>query len=156
MMLRLSFRHYIAVSILLAVAASAQAQRNGTPAEAKQMVQEALVHIKEVGLAAAVVDFNEPVGRWHRKEIYIFCYKMDGTCMCMGANKSLVGENLKDFKNQDGRRPVGLMLDMVNSKGEGWVDYQWLHPQTKRPQEKHAYVIKIPGYDGLIGAGVYR
>ena len=41
-------------------------------------------------------------------------------------------------------------------KGKGWVDYEWAHPQTKKVESKSTYAVKLPGYDGWVGVGIYR
>lgn len=131
------------------------AEERGTPPDAKQMVQDALAHIKEVGPEKAFQDFSTPGGKWHNKDIYLFCYKSDGTNVCHGANKALIGKNLIELKTADGQLLIKNLITIANTKGSGWIDYQWPHPETKKTEAKRAYVVKIPGYDGLVGAGCY-
>jgi len=140
--------------ILLAATAPAEEPR-GSSADAKKMVEQAVEHVKEVGAAKAFEDFSTPGGKWHNKDIYLFCYKMDGTNVCHGANKALIGKNLIDLKTADGQFLIKNLVDIAQAKGSGWIDYQWPHPLTKKTEAKRAYVMKIPGYDGLVGAGCY-
>lgn len=130
-------------------------EQRGSNADAKQMVEQAIEHIKDVGTAKAFEDFSTPGGKWHNKDIYLFCYKMDGTNVCHGANKALIGKNLIDLKTADGQFLIKNLADIAKTKGSGWIDYQWPHPLTKKTESKRAYVLKIPGYDGLVGAGCY-
>jgi signal transduction histidine kinase len=150
-------RHFLAIAItcILAVGTVLAQEQRGSNAEAKQMVQQAVDHIKDVGPAKAFEDFSTPGGKWHNKDIYLFCYKMDGTNVCHGANKALIGKNLFDLKTADGQFLIRGLIDIAQAKGSGWIDYQWPHPQTKKTESKRAYVMKIPGYDGLVGAGCY-
>lgn len=138
----------------ITASAFAQEQR-GSNADAKQMVEQALQHIKDVGATKAFEDFSTPGGKWHNKDIYLFCYKMDGSNVCHGANKALIGKNLIDLKTADGQFLIKNLVDIARTKGSGWIDYQWPHPQTKKTEAKRAYVMRIPGYDGLVGAGCY-
>ncbi len=131
------------------------AEERGTPADAKQMVQDALAHIKEVGPEKAFQDFSTPGGKWHNKDIYLFCYKFDGTNVCHGANKALIGKNLLDLKTADGQLLIANLIDIAKNKGTGWITYQWPHPITKKTETKKAYVARIPGTDALVGAGAY-
>jgi len=149
-------RWLLAVSLLIAMAGAARAQERGAPADAKQMVEEALVHIKQVGPTQAFQDFMVPGGKWHKKDIYLLCIDLDGTMTCSGANKAMVGKNLIDFKSADGQPLIKNLVDLAKTKGSGWVEYQWPHPQTGKMEAKRTYVAKIPGYDGLVGAGAYR
>lgn len=131
------------------------AEERGKPEDAKKMVDEAVAHIKAVGPAKAFEDFSTPGGKWHNRDIYLFCYKMDGTNVCHGANKALIGKNLIDLKTADGQFLIKNLVTIAQTKGSGWIDYQWPHPETKKTEAKKAYVVKIPGYDGLVGAGSY-
>jgi len=150
-LLRLS----IVVLCIFACVGKAVGQKSGTAAEAKQMVQDALAYIKDVGPEKAFQDFSTPGGKWHNKDIYLFCYKLDGTNVCHGANTALIGKNLIDMKTADGQLLIQNFVTLVTTKGSGWVDYEWPHPETKKTVPKRAFVTKIPGYDGMIGAGIY-
>jgi len=149
-------RWLLAVSFVMAMAGAARAQERGTPADAKQMVEDALAHIKQVGPAQAFEDFSTPGGKWHKKDIYLFCYDLQGTCTCQGANKPMIGKNLIDFKSADGQPFIRNIVDIAKTKGSGWIEYQWPHPQTNKMEAKRAYIAKIPGYDGLVGSGAYK
>jgi cytochrome c len=130
-------------------------EERGVPADAKKMVDEAIAHIKQVGPTKAFEDFSTPGGKWHYKDIYLFCYKTDGTNVCHGANKALIGKNLIELKTADGQLLIKNLINIAETKGSGWIDYQWPHPETKKTESKRAFVVKIPGYDGLVGAGSY-
>jgi cytochrome c len=143
------------IAVIFITGTALAEEPRGSNADAKQMVEQAIEHIKDVGTAKAFEDFSTPGGKWHNKDIYLFCYKMDGTNVCHGANKALIGKNLIDLKTADGQYLIKNLADIAKTKGSGWIDYQWPHPLTKKTESKRAYVIKIPGYDGLVGAGCY-
>ena len=149
-------RWLVAVVFVVAITGAARAQERGTEADAKQMVEEALAHIKQVGTARAFEDFDAPGEKWQKKDIYIFCFKLDGTCTCHAAKTALVGKNLLDIKTPEGESFIKNMADLARAKGSGWVEYHWPHPQTGKLEAKRAYIVKIPGYDGFIGAGAYK
>jgi len=143
---------------LLLVAGTALADERGNAAEAKQMVQDAIAFIHQVGPEKAFEDFNTPgSARWHKKDLYVFCYKMDGTNVAYGAlgGARIVGKNLIDLKSADGQPLIRNMIGIVRTSGSGWITYQWAHPETKKTETKRAYLTKIPGYEGLLGVGIY-
>jgi len=146
----------VAAFFVMAMALAARAQERGTPADAKQMVEDALVHIKQVGPAQAFQDFMVPGGKWHKKDIYLLCIDLRGNMTCSGANKALVGKNMLDFTSADGQPLIKNMVDIAKTKGSGWVEDQWPHPQTGKMEAKRTYIAKIPSYDGLVGAGAYK
>ena len=72
-----------------------------------------------------------------------------------GANDKLVGKNLIELKDPNGKPLIQELRDVAR-KGGGWVDYDWPHPQTKKIESKASYVRKLQNYDGFVGVGVYR
>jgi len=88
------------------------------------------------------------------RDLYPFVYKLDGTdCVAHGANPALVGKNLIDLKDQDGKFLI-RELSGVATKGSGWVDYKWPNPLTKLIEAKSSYVERMGDY--FVGVGVYR
>ena len=151
-------RWFLAVSfVILTTVGAMVADERGNANDVKLMVQDALSYIKEVGPDKAFDDFTNPgSARWHKKDIYVFCYKLDGTCVCQGGNKALVGKNLLDMKFPDGKPQIRNMAELAKNQGSGWLEYAWPHPQTKKVEGKRAWVNKIPGYDGFIVIGYYK
>lgn len=151
--------HTIAATVLALSATTTLAQERGSKADAQKMVDAALAHVKAVGAEKAFEDFSSPANaadQWHVKDVYLFCYSMSGKNTCHGANKALIGKDLGDLKTADGQPLIKNMASLVSSKGKGWIDYKWPHPQTKVVEDKSAYVAKIPGSDTFLGAGIYR
>jgi len=132
------------------------AQERGTRDEAKAMVDAAVAHVQKVGPEQAFKDFTDKTNaNWQKKDIYIFAYKMDGTSVAHGANDRLIGKNLIDLKDPNGKLLIQELRDAA-VKGGGWVEYDWPHPQTKKSEAKISYSKKLVNFDGFVGAGVYR
>lgn len=148
------FRHL--ALLMLASVSLAFAQERGTADEAKAMADNGLAHIKAVGPDKAFADFSEKEGKWHNKDLYIFAVKFDGTVVAQGANKALIGKNLMDLKDPDGKFFIKEMIELGKAKGNGWVDYSYTDPQTKKFAPKSSYVARVPGYDGILGVGIYK
>lgn len=135
---------------------SAFAQERGTRDEAKAMVDAAVAHVQKVGPEQAFKDFSDKSNtNWQKKDVYIFAYKTDGTSVAHGANDKLIGKNLIDLKDPNGKLLIQELRDAA-AKGGGWVEYDWPHPQTKKNEAKVSYSKKLVNYDGFVGAGVYR
>lgn len=148
----------IAISIVIAITLGAAfGQERGTTAEAQKMVQDAIVHVQKVGAAKAFEEFSAPGGKWHNKDLYVFCYTMTGTCVCQGDNKALIGKNLIDFQTADGQFIIRAQAQVAKSKGSGWTpEYKWVDSVTKKLATKRTYLSKIPGYDGFLGVGIFK
>jgi signal transduction histidine kinase len=135
--------------------ASAMAQ-NGTRDEAKAMVDAAVEHVKKVGPDKAFKDFTDKSNTaWQSKDLYVFAYTMEGVNVAHGANEKLIGKNLIDLKDPEGKLLIQALRDTAG-KGGGWVEYEWPHPQTKKIESKVSYVRKFTNYEGFVGVGVYR
>ena len=134
---------------------SAIAQERGSKDEAKAMVAAALAHIKKVGNDQAFKDFTADKATWNKKDLYVITQDAKGGVLAHGANEKLVGKNLIDVKDQNGKHFVRELID-TGMKGEGWVDYDWSHPVSKKVEGKSSYVKRIPGFDGIVLVGVYR
>ncbi|MDH4449883.1 MAG: cache domain-containing protein [Rhodoferax sp.] len=132
------------------------AQENGTRDEAKAMVDAAVEHVKKVGPEQAFKEFTDKENKtWHKKDLYVFAYGLDGLNLAHGANDRLVGKNLLDMKDPNGKFLIKDLRDAA-LKGGGWVEYDWPHPQSKKIESKISYARKLLGFDGFVGVGVYR
>jgi hypothetical protein len=134
----------------------AYAQERGTADQAKALVEKGITHIKAVGVEKAAQDFSNKDGKWHETDLYIFVQKFDGNTIAHGGNKGLVGKNMIGLKDANGQTFIRTMIDTAKNKGNGWVDYVWTNPQSKKVEPKSTYVVKIPDYEGLIGVGIYK
>jgi cytochrome c len=139
-----------------ALSTAAWANEFGTREEAKAMVDAAVEHVKKVGAEQAFKDFSDKSNKtWQKKDLYVFAYKTDGTNVAHGANERLIGKNLIDLKDPDGKPLIQLLRDTA-AKGGGWVDYEWPHPQTKKVESKTSFARRFANFDGFVGVGVYR
>ncbi len=137
-------------------AGGALAQERGTKEEAKAMVDAAVEHAKQVGPEQAFKDFTDKNNKdWHKKDLYVFAYTMEGVNVAHGANEKLIGKNLLEMKDPTGKPLIRELRDTA-AKGGGWVDYEWPHPETKKNESKASYVRKFANYEGFLGVGVYR
>jgi len=141
---------------LLGIASSGWAEERGTKDEAKALADRAAAYVAQVGPEKAFKDFNDKsAAQWRNKDLYVFAYNLKGDCLANGANSQLVGKNLIDMKDPEGKPIIREMIAAVGS-GSGAVDYNWPHPLTKKIEDKTSYVVKVPNYDGFVGVGAYR
>lgn len=141
-------------ALLCVTLAAPLAARAATADEAKTMSEKAAAHIKQVGEAQAFADFSRPDGGFVNGELYVFCYDHDGNNKAHGGNPSFVGKNLLHVKDPDGNEPNAMIVDTGFSKGQGWVDFKWPNPVSKKIEAKSAYVIRTD--DVVCGVGYYK
>lgn len=143
-------------AFLIAAAVPAFAQERGTADEAKALAEKALAHIKAAGADKAYDDFSAKDGKWQNKDLYVFVVKFDGVTTAHGANKALMGKNMLELKDPNGKAFMKEMVDTAKSKGTGWVDYMFTDPTTKKTMAKSTYVARVPGAEAFVGVGIYK
>jgi len=145
----------IATVALLAFTCSASAAENGTKDEAVAMVKRVeTMFAKEGPDATFKAVSDKSVAEFHDRDLYPFIYDMSGTCVAHGARPALIGKNLIDLKDQDGKYLIRELVAIAEGPGSGWVDYKWPNPLTNKIEDKTSYVEKMGDY--LVGVGVYK
>jgi hypothetical protein len=145
---------YVALTTM-SLLSPAHSQVHGSKEEAKALVDAAVEYVKKVGPDKAFKEFTTDPA-WKKKDLYVMAYDNKGVCVGHGANQKLVGQNLIDLKDPNGVKVVVELTKVATAKGEGWVDYSWPHPETKKVEDKSTYVRKLSNYDGWVGVGTYR
>jgi signal transduction histidine kinase len=150
-----------ASSLLLALAACfaptlASADTKATAAEATAMVKKGVAAIKAGGRDHDKL-FSEVTtkdAKWADRDLYLVVYGMDGTVKAHGANAKLVGNNLMDMLDIDGKPYIKERIDLAKSKGSFWQDYKFTNPTTKKIEPKSMYCEKVD--DFVACAGIYK
>jgi cytochrome c len=148
-------RPLLAMFASLAFVTGAFAQDQGTRDEAKAMNEAAIAHLKKVGNDKAFEDFTKDKANWVKKDLYVILMDTDGSVKSHGVNEKLVGKNLLNLKDQNGKEFVKEFMT-VSSKGEGWVDYDWPNPVSKKVEGKTTFVKRVAGTNLVMAVGVYR
>lgn len=119
-------------------------------------VTDAVAHIQKDGTAAFPL-FRDPKGRFIAKDAYVFVIDPAGIDLVNPAFPNLEGRNLLDVKDTQGKLLIREMLNAVETKGSGWVDYMWPKPGESVSTLKSAYVTKATIGDKwvMVGCGVY-
>jgi signal transduction histidine kinase len=140
---------------ILVMTSVAMAQERGTKEEAVALADAAVEHVKQVGPEQAFKDFTNDKAKWTKKDLYVFAMDMKGNTLAHGANAKLVGRNMIEMKDANGVAFIAEMTKTAQTKGQGWVDYLWQHPETKKVQGKSTLVRKLAN-ENWIGVGIYR
>lgn len=138
----------------LAFAAEKSSEKRGTQAEAEAMVKKAIEYIKANGRDKAFAEISNPAGKFIDKDLYVFVYDLNGKCLAHGANAKMIGKDLLNMKDPDGKEYVKERISIAKSKGKGWQDYKFPNPVTKQIEHKTAYIEKYE--DIIVGCGVYK
>ncbi|MCP4339863.1 MAG: hypothetical protein GY799_13475 [Desulfobulbaceae bacterium] len=91
---------------------------------------------------------------------YIWIHALqDGTMFMHPIKYKMEGKNLIGLKDKNGKRFFVIMNNLATEKGQGWVEYLWPIPGTKKATRKVSFVKKCTYPDGtevVIGSGIYN
>lgn len=142
-----------AMALIVAFGAPAFAGEFATKDDAKAMVAKAVAFVKEKGSAAAYADFTGKAAPFIDRDLYVVVYGMDGKVLAHGANAKLVGKDMLDATDVDGKYYVKERIELAAKKAEFWQDYKFVNPVTKKIEPKQMFCHPLP--DTAVCAGVY-
>lgn len=146
----------VSIIVLAGFVSAASAAERANADEASALVKKAVAYLKANGKEKAFAAFNDTKGQFIDRDLYIFVYDMQGNNMAIGNGNAgrMVGKNMLDMRDADGKYIIRSFIDILNAKGKGWVDYKWPNPVTKKVEAKSSYVEKVD--DMIVGAGIYK
>lgn len=145
----------VCFAFVLSLTGPAFAQDKGTAEEAVTMAKKAAAAIKADREKAFAAINDKSNADYHLKDLYVFVGpKAGGPLLAHGVNAALIGKDLEELKDVDGKLFVAEMRKLANEKGQGWVDYKWSNPVTKKIEQKSSYVESAN--DVWLGVGIYK
>jgi signal transduction histidine kinase len=146
---------FLVFAALITIASPATAAEFGSKDEAVAMVKRVQAEFKKAGPEATFKEVSDKsVKDFHDRDLYPFIYDMSGLCVAHGARPALIGKNLIDLKDQDGKFLIREMVSIAKAPGSGWIDYNWPNPLTNKIEDKSSYVEKMGDY--FVGVGIYK
>jgi signal transduction histidine kinase len=122
--------------------------------DAVNLVQEAAKFLKAEGKEKALQECNKSDGKWVKGELYVFAYDFQGVIVAHPKNPKLVGKNMLEVPDVDGKLFRKDIVETAKTKGAGWVDYKYKNPESGKIEEKTTYLLKAG--DVIFCAGIYR
>ncbi len=132
----------------------ANAAEKGTAKEAKALLDKAVSYYKANGKDKAYAAFNDTKGKFVQSDLYIYVLNLKGDVVSHGANAKLIGQQLIDLKDSDGKKFIKAILDGANAKGTGTMDYKWTNPTSKKIEQKSTFFEKVG--DVILVCGYYK
>jgi cytochrome c len=126
-----------------------------TPAEeAKTMVEEAVAFLNAQGKEKAIAEISNPKGKFVKGGMYVFAYDLNATVIAHPVNPKLIGNNLMDVPDANGKFFRKDVVELAKTKGVGWVDYKYKNPASNKVENKTTYLRKAG--DVIICCGTYK
>jgi signal transduction histidine kinase len=129
-------------------------EKPGTADEAVAMVKKAAAHIRANGREKSFTAISNPKGPFIDRDLYVTVYDMGGTCLAHGFNPKMVGKNMLDLKDPDGKAFIRERSEVAKTRDQFWIDYKYINPTTKQIGKKSMYTEKVG--DLLVSCGVYK
>lgn len=136
------------------LAASFGAQAAATADDATAMVKKGVAFMKASGKEKGHAEISSKESQFKKDDLYLVVYGLDGTVRAHGANEKMIGKNLIDLKDIDGKLFVKERVDLAKSKGTFWQDYKFTNPVTKKIEPKAMYCEKLD--DAVLCGGIYK
>jgi cytochrome c len=146
----------VSCAILTVVAGigAARAAEHATAAEAEAMVNKAVAYIKANGTEKAYAAFDDKHGAFVDRDLYVLVYGLDGKVLAHGANAKLIGKDLSDAQDVDGKYYVKERVQLAQSKKTFWQDYKFANPVSKKIEPKSTYCERLD--NSVVCAGIYK
>jgi cytochrome c len=133
---------------------SALAAEWATKDEAQAMVKKAVAAIKQQGTEKAYKEIGDKAGRFVDRDLYVVVYRVDGVVVAHGSNEKLIGKDMSDVQDVDGKYFVKERIELVRKQPAFWQSYKFVNPITKKIEPKEMYCERLE--DTAVCAGVYR
>lgn len=126
----------------------------GTKEEAVAMVRKAIEYAKAKGNEKAFSEISNPKGQFVDRDLYVVVYDMSGKCLAHGANQKMVGRELIDNKDIDGKEFMKERIALMKVNNTAWQEYKFLNPVSRQIEPKLMYLEKHG--ELIFGCGVYK
>ena len=127
---------------------------NATKDEAVTMVKKGVAFIKANGKDKGYAEISNKGGAFVDRDLYLTVYGLDGTVRAHGANDKMIGKNLIELKDVDGKAFVKERVDLAQAKGSFWQDYKFTNPVSKKVEPKQMYCERLE--DAVVCGGIYK
>lgn len=143
----------LALLMFVMVLFPALSSRAESPDQAVNLVKKAAAFYLANDLEKTLEQLSDAKGPFREGAVYVFAYDLTGT-MLAHPNNSLIGQNLIDVPDLDGKFFRKEIVQVATTKGSGWVDYKYQNPKTKAVELKTTYVEKAN--DIIVCCGIYK
>jgi signal transduction histidine kinase len=141
--------------ILLAAPGPASAEGKVGKAEVDAILDQAAKLYKAGGKEKLLQAVAAKDPRFVKGELYVVVYDLNGVALAHPVNPKLVGKDLVNVPDVDGKLFRKEFVEVVKTKGSGWIDYRYRNPETNQVEAKTSKVLKLGG-DCFAMAGMYK
>ena len=145
----------IATTLACAMTAGSAHAVDATEKDAVALVEKGVAFVKAEGKDEMIKRINSKDPAFFHGELYL--HMRDAKTAVMLAhpvNPALIGKDLIDVPDTNGKKYRREIVDMAAAKGKGWVDYTYKNPANGKIEPKTTYIMKSG--DITLEAGIYK
>jgi signal transduction histidine kinase len=143
-----------AIALVAGLGLPAVASEKANKDEAMAMVKKAVAYVKQEGVDKAYAAFSQKGGQFTDRDLYVVVYGLNGHVLAHGANVKLVGKDMTDAQDVDGKYYVKERLAMASKQPDFWQDYKFVNPVSKKIEPKQMYCQRLN--ETAVCAGIYK
>lgn len=143
-----------AIAVVVGISVPAWSAEFATKDEAVAMVKKAVAFIGQQGADKAYAEIGNKGGQFTDRDLYVVVYGLDGKVLAHGANAKLIGKDLLDAQDVDGKYYVKERTEMARKQADFWQDYKFVNPVSKKIEPKQMYCQRLG--EAAVCAGIYK
>ncbi|TFW35824.1 cache domain-containing protein [Massilia horti] len=134
---------------------TALANDNPTKEDAIAMTERGAAFIKSKGKDEMMKKINAKDPDFCQGELYVDMRDIKtGIVLAHPYNASIIGKDLTDVPDANGKKYRREIIELAAAKGKGWVDYQYKNPKSGKIEPKTTYILRVD--DVVLEAGIYK
>jgi signal transduction histidine kinase len=125
-----------------------------TEKDAIALVEKGVAFMKAKGKEEMIKSINAKNPDYVQGPLYLVMRDDKGVVLANPVNPAMIGKDLLDVPDVDGKLFRREILDVAKTKGKGWVDYKFKNPATGKVEAKTSYIYKVG--EVTLEAGIYK
>ena len=144
-----------ATALCLGLACSGALANEPTEKDAIAMAERGAALIKAKGKDEMMKRINAKDPDYVQGSLYVDLRDVKtGIVLAHPFNPSIVGKDLTDVPDANGKKYRREIIELAAAKGKGWVDYMYKNPTTGKIEPKTTYILLVDGV--VLEAGLYK
>lgn len=135
--------------------AAATATPEPTEKDAIAMAERGAAFMKAHGKEAMMKKITAKDPDFVQGSLYVDLRDINtGIVLAHPINPSIVGKDLTDVPDADGKKYRREIIELAARSGKGWVDYKYKNPVSGLIEKKTTYILRVG--DAVLEAGIYK
>ena len=144
-----------AAALCFAMTSVNAATAEPTEKDAIAMAERGAALVKEKGKDEMIKRINAKDPQLVQGSLYVDLRDVKtGIVLAHPFNPSIVGKDLTDVPDANGKKYRREIIELAAAKGKGWVDYQYKNPTSGKIEPKTTYILLVDGV--VLEAGLYK